>query len=79
MLKGYYLIKGRGYCPEGFWTIICYCPEPLSNACRWWLAMPLGAAVLRWVLACRTIEKKPESLFYTYQLCYADCHWLKFF
>ena len=26
-----------------------------------WLAMPLGAGFLRWVLACRTIEKKTES------------------
>ena len=30
----------------------------LSNVRRCWLAMPLGAGVLRWVLACRTIEKK---------------------
>ena len=27
-----------------------------------WHAMPLGAGILRWVLACRTIEKKSESL-----------------
>ena len=32
----------------------------LSNVRRCWLAMPLGAGVLRWVLACRTIEKKIE-------------------
>ena len=30
----------------------------LSNVRRCWLAMPLGAGVLRWVLACRTIEEK---------------------
>ena len=28
----------------------------LSNVRRCWLAMPLGAGVLRWVLAWRTIE-----------------------
>ena len=33
----------------------------LSNVRMCWLAMPLGAGVLRWVLACRTIEKKNES------------------
>ena len=32
--------------------------NPLSNVRRWWPAMPLGAGFLRWVLACRTIEKK---------------------
>ena len=30
---------------------------------RCWLAMPLGAGILSWVLACLTIEKKNESLF----------------
>ena len=33
----------------------------LSNVRRCWLTMPLGAGFLRWVLACRTIEKKNES------------------
>ena len=28
------------------------------NVRRYWLAMPLGAGVLRWVLACRTIEEE---------------------
>ena len=66
---------GRGYCPEGFQTITSYCtegfltitsycPEPLSNVRKCWLAMPLGAGFLRWVLACRTIEKKTEVKFY---------------
>ena len=32
----------------------------LSNVRRCWLAMPLGAGVLSWVLACSTIEKKPK-------------------
>ena len=32
----------------------------LSNVRRCWLAMPLGAGFLRWVLACRTIEKKTK-------------------
>ena len=32
-----------------------------SNVCSCWLAMPLGAGVLRWVLACHTIEKKKKS------------------
>ena len=32
----------------------------LSNVRRGWLAMPLGAGVLSWVLACRTIEKKTK-------------------
>ena len=30
------------------------------NVRRYWLAMPLGAGVLRWVLACRTIKKKTK-------------------
>ena len=30
----------------------------LSNVRRCWLAIPLGAGVLCWVLACHTIEKK---------------------
>ena len=65
---------GRGYCPEGNWTITpycpegfrtltSYCPEPLSNVRRCWLVMPLGAGFLRWVLACRTIEKKTKVKF----------------
>ena len=38
----------------------------LSNVRRCWLAMPLGAGFLRWVLACRTIEKKRKSrIFFT--------------
>ena len=37
--------KGRGYSPKGFRTIICYCPEPLSNVHKYWLAMPLGAGI----------------------------------
>ena len=32
--------------------------NPLSNVHRCWLAMPLGAGFLHWVLACRTIEAK---------------------
>ena len=44
--------KGRGYCPEGFWTITSYCPEPLSNVRKCWLAMLLGVGILCWVLAC---------------------------
>ena len=46
------------YCPEVFRRITSYCPEPLSNVCKCWLAMPLDASFLRWVLACRTIERK---------------------
>ena len=34
--------------------------ETLSNVRRCWLAMPLGAGILRWVLACHTIEKKTK-------------------
>ena len=41
----------------------------LSNVRRCWLAMPLGAGVLHWVLACRTIERKNESLFCTPPTC----------
>ena len=36
----------------------------LSNVRRCWLAMPLVAGVLRWVLVCRTIEIENESLVY---------------
>ena len=32
--------------------------NPLSNVDRCWLAMPLVAGFLSWVLVCRTIEKK---------------------
>ena len=63
------ILKGRGYCPEGFRTITpycpegfrtitSYCPEPLTNVRSCWLAMPLGAVFLRWVLACRIIEEE---------------------
>ena len=34
-----------------------YAAGTLSNVRRCWLAMPLGAGVLSWVLECRTIEK----------------------
>ena len=49
---------------EGFRTITSYCPDPLSNVHKCWLAMPLGAGIMSWVLACRTIEKNMKvSLF----------------
>ena len=32
-----------------------------KNVCRCWLAMPLEAGFLSWVLACHTIEKKRKS------------------
>ena len=51
---------------QGFRTITSYCPEPLSNVRMCWLAMPLGAGFLRWVLARRTIEQKNESEFYLF-------------
>ena len=35
---------------------------PLSNVHRCWLTMPLVAGFLRWVLACRTIERTNKSL-----------------
>ena len=38
----------------------------LSNVRRCWLAMPLGAGFLRWVLACSTIEKKTEIQKYSF-------------
>ena len=49
ILKILDLIKGKGYCPEGFRTITSYCPEPLSNvlvghASGCWLSA-LGAGV----------------------------------
>ena len=34
----------------------------LSNVHRCWLVMLLGAGVLCWVLACRTIEKKETPI-----------------
>ena len=46
------------YCPEGFWTLTSYCTEPLSNVRKCWLAIPLGAGSLSWVLAWHTIERK---------------------
>ena len=33
--------------------------NPMKLSCVWcWLAMPLGAGFLRWVLACRTIKEE---------------------
>ena len=43
-----------------------YAAGTLSNVRRCWLAMPLGAGVLRWVLACRTIEKKTKIKNYVF-------------
>ena len=65
--------KERGNCLEGFRTITSYCPkefrtitscctEPHSNVRKCWLAMPLGAGFLHWVLACRTKEKKEVAV-----------------
>ena len=54
------ILLGKGYCPEGFLTITSYCPETLSNVRRCWLAMPLGAGFLCWMLECRLIEKKTK-------------------
>ena len=39
-----------------------YAAGTLSNVRRCWLAMPLGAGILHWVLACRTIEKQNKLL-----------------
>ena len=38
----------------------------LLNVRRCWLAKPLGAGILRWVLPCHTIEKNNESLKYSF-------------
>ena len=35
----------------------------LSNVCRCWLAMPLGAGILRWMLACCSIERIKKTFF----------------
>ena len=40
-----------------------YAAGTLSNVRRCWLAMPLGAGVLRWVLACHTIEESQKYFF----------------
>ena len=37
-----------------------YTAGTLSNVRRFWLVMFLGAGVLSWVLACRTIEKRTK-------------------
>ena len=34
----------------------------LKNDRKSWLAMPLGAGLLHWVLACRTIDEKNDRL-----------------
>ena len=39
-----------------------YAACSLSNVRRCWLAMPLGAGILSWVLACRTIEKNKSKI-----------------
>ena len=57
------LIVGRVY-----WTEHCSVhwlhigQEPFSNVRKCWLAMPLSAGFLCWVLACRTIEKINDRL-----------------
>ena len=33
---------------------------------RCWLAMPLGADILCWVLACRTLEKTKQNYLFGY-------------
>ena len=56
------LKNGRGYCSEGFRTITSYCLEPLSNVRKCWLAMPLGAGFLCWVLSfCKIEEEKTKG------------------
>ena len=42
-----------------------YAAGTLSNVRRCWLAMPLGAGVLSWVLVCHTIEKKKKNYFFS--------------
>ena len=34
----------------------------LSNVRRCWLAMPVGAGILRWVFACHKIEKQTKKV-----------------
>ena len=42
----------------------------MSNVRSCWLAMPLGAGILRWLLACRTIDKITTRLYKAAELCY---------
>ena len=39
-----------------------YAVGTLSNVCRCWLVMPLGAGVPHWVRACCTIEREQKSI-----------------
>ena len=48
----------------------------LSNVRRCWLAMPLGAGVLSWVLACRTIEKNTQVSYLFIGECHLPLHFL---
>ena len=46
--------------PSGHW--VPHYQKLLLNVRKCWLAMPLGAGILHWVLACRTIEEKTDRL-----------------
>ena len=39
-----------------------YSAGSLSYVCRCWLAMPLGAGFLSWVLACHTIKRRKKEV-----------------
>ena len=62
-----------------------YAAGNLSNVRRCCLAMPLGADILRWVLACRAIENKTKvyNVFYQLHIFYlhsqpsSDSSWTK--
>ena len=52
----------NGTLSSGFRPLTPYRMETFSNVRRSWLAMPLGSGILIWLLACRTIEEKNESI-----------------
>ena len=68
------IIFSNDYFDQWSWKngilVITYSSELFSNVRKCWLAMPLGAGFLRWVLACHTIEKKTKE----FNFCLAVAH-----
>ena len=56
-----------GTLSSGIRPLTPYWTEPFSNVHRCWLAMPLGASILSWVLAYCTIEEGKDRLAFIYR------------
>ena len=58
-----------GTLSKRFRPLTPYWTESFSNVRRCWLAMPLGAGILSWLLACRTIEEEKGKLDFGIDQC----------